>query len=729
MESQNPHPPVPPHGAKPIRRPIVTGHALPVRVKKRWDFLEIFLWLAILGGGGGFAWYRLHPRPAAPVEESAAAQKAPAVPPAPIASEPAPVLAPPPAAATPEPMLAKETAPHDEPARPAPAAPPAATAAAFTQPLVLDENAGKKAENLQRAQAALDAALSTGKWTDYRALLDRALAAELKKSTGFRAAADYDRFLANPLFAKALVQRTTLAHLPSSALAALTADPAHYDFAQWLFATPEAMESLLLSLKPEDDAAQALHVWALLAAEDPEARTKYRELALACALVFDKPFTPDWNGERLQIPASQRYDFYKQHNEKGDLATHIHRLPAADLVWVVCAPVPVSELDWALKKLHLKQKNWGTAYDMVKYDMEKAVTGKMKKPYESYTFAEILDKGGICGDRAYFAANTARAAGIPAVILGGDGKRGAHAWIGYESDEGEWSFTGRMDGYAAGHGSDAQTGKGVSEQEFVRRGDKRESSATALLKAHRFIWLAALHGALKDSAAADIALACALQASPHLPAAWDAKSDLWRAARKDAPVEEWREFVAQFKRAFANDAEQLATAKNLEETYIFPRQDAKLSLQELKHDTKKIEAPRGRDAGKPGDTAFLTESLRREAALLSKAGTPDGIHTLYRRALEEHAGDVAAFKALANDYFNAFGSVPEEQRKAVRQIETQFERRVDTKGGGDFFDVTSANSVRNLLVQMYRQAGDEHHAAMLEKKSGKVDEKAKRNAL
>ena len=728
MDSQTPQPPTPPHGVKPVRRPVAAGRAIPVRVKKRWDFLEILLWLAILGGGGAFAYYRLHPRPVAVAEESADAKKSRAATPAPVAAEPAPALAPEPAATAPVPMLAKETAPRDEPARPA-AATPAPAATTPSPPLVLDETAGKKAENLQRAQAALDTALLSGKWTDYLDLLDRALAAELKKSTGIRAPADYERFLANPLFAKALVQRTTLRHLPSSALAAVTADTAHSAFWQWLFTTPEAMESLLLSLKPEDDAAQALHTWAVLASEDPEARTKYRELALACALVFDKPFTPEWNGERLQIPASQRYDFYKQHNEKGDLATHIHRLPASDLVWVVCAPVPVSELDWALKKMHLKQKNWGTAYDMVKYDMEKAVTGKMKKPYESYTFAEILDKGGICGDRSYFAANTARAAGIPAVILGGDGKRGAHAWIGYESDEGEWSFTGRMDGYSAGHGSDAQTGKGVSEQEFIRRGDKRESSATALLKAHRFIWLAALHGTLKDTVAADTALAFALQASPHLPAAWDAKIALWRSVRKEAPVDEWRGLVAQLKRTFADDAEQLATAKTLEETYIFPRQDAKLSLQELKHDTKKIEQPRGRDAGKPGDSGFLTDSLRREAALLSKAGTPDGIHTLYRRALEEHANDVAVFKALANDYFTAFGSVPDEQRKAVRQIETQFERRVDTKGGGDYFDVTSANSVRNLLITMYRTAGDEHHAAMLEKKSGKVDEKAKRNAL
>ncbi len=713
---------------------------MPVRVKKRWDFLEICLWLAILGGGGAFAYYRLHPRSTLAVEESVSAQKSrPAhattsIPIAPIPSTPVPALPPAPSA-TPvtsgEMMLAKETAPRDEPARVLPRVlptTPPATAAVLTPPLVLDEGAGKKPENVQRVQAVLDSALATGKWHDYLDLLDRSLALELKKSSGFRTPADYDRFLANPYFANALIQRAAVRQLPSEALAALTSDTAHHAFAQWLLTTPEAMVSLLLSLKPEDDAQRVLKVWALLADEDPEARTKYRELALACAVVFDKPFTPQWNGERLEIPAGQRYDYYKQHNEKGDLATRIHRLPASDLVWVVCAPVPVSEMEWALKKMHLRQKNWGSAYDLVKYDMEKAVTGKMKKPYESYTFAEILDKGGICGDRTYFAVNTARAAGIPAVALSGDGQRGPHAWIGYASDEDEWTFTGRMGGYSAGHGSDAQTGKSVSEQEFVRRGDKRESSSAAILKAHRFLWLASLHSSLKDPAAADTALAFALQASPHLPAAWDAKISVWRFTRKDAPVEQWRDLVTDFKRAFAGDAEQLAIAKTLEENYLFNRQDAKLSLQQLKRDTKKIDEPRGRDAGKPGDVGFLTDSLRRQAELLRKAGTPEGIHTLYRRGLEDHAQDVAAFKALATDYFAAFGPAPEDQRKALRQIETQFERRVDT-GSADYFDVTSANSVRNLLVGLYRQAGDERHAAQLEKKSGKVEERAKRNAL
>jgi hypothetical protein len=706
-------------------------------VKKRTDFMEVLIWLAVFGGGGALAYRHFHPAPPQPVAEIAPDEKAPE--PAPVLPRPAtPVPAPSRIAATPapasEPMpAAVASASVESPAKPenvsaAAAVQPKPAPATQTAPLVLDATAGKKTENLQRTDAALADAMLNGKWNDYLDLLDRSLAVELKKSFGFRAPNDYDRFLGNPLFYKALLQRTVLRHLGSEARSAITSGTSYHDFYQWLLNAPEAMESLIVSLEPEDNAREVLHVWAVLAGEDPEARTKYRELALACALVFDKPFTPQWNGETLNIPASQRYDFYKQHNEKGDLATRIHHMPATDLVYVVCAPVPISELDWALKKMRLRQKNWGNAYGMVKYDMEKAVTGKMKKPYESYTFAEILDKGGICGDRAYFATNTARALGIPAVVLGGDGSRGPHAWFGWMSGENEWSFSGRMGGYSAGHGSDAQTGKGVSEQAFVRRGDKRESAPTALLKAHRFLWLADLHGTLNDAPAADNAIAFSLQASSHLAAAWEAKIALWRTARKDAPVEQWRDLVADLKKAFADDAEMLATAKPIEEQFVFARQDAKVSLQQLKHDTKKIEEPRGRNAGKPGDSEFLTESLRRQAKLLRDAGNPEGVHSLYRKALDEHAGDVAVFKSVSGDYFAAFSGAAEDQRKALRQIDSLFERRVDTKSL-DYFDVESQNSVRALLVKWYREVGDEQHAKQLEKKAGKLDEKAKRNAI
>jgi hypothetical protein len=284
-------------------------------------------------------------------------------------------------------------------------------------------------------------------------------------------------------------------------------------------------------MRPEDNAREVLRVWALLAAEDDTVRGKYRELALAVALVFDKPFRPQWNSETLQITSRERFEYYKDKNEKGQLQTHIHRYSASDLVWVVADPVPLSEMDWALKKLHLRQKNWGDGYSMVKYDMEKAVTGQSKEPYDSYTFAEILEKGGICADRAYFATYTGRANGIPAAIITGDGPLGGHDWIRWMPDDDKWAEAGRIGGYAAGTALDPQTGRRISEQEFVRRSDPHEAGAQRTLTAHRFLWLADLHAALNDNEKTDSAIELSLRTSPRLSVAWDAKLAHWRSSR------------------------------------------------------------------------------------------------------------------------------------------------------------------------------------------------------
>src|SRR5690606_34024237 len=132
-------------------------------------------------------------------------------------------------------------------------------------------------------------------------------------------------------------------------------------------------------------------------------------------------------------------------------------------------PVPESELDWALKKMSLRQRNWGAAYTMVAYDMERAVKGT--NSYDAYTFEEILKKGGICGDRAYFACNTARAHGIPAAYISGDGSRGPHAWLRWRDADGVWHEAGRFDGYALGNTTHPQTGRSMSEEIFVWRSE------------------------------------------------------------------------------------------------------------------------------------------------------------------------------------------------------------------------------------------------------------------
>ena len=597
---------------------------------------------------------------------------------------------------------------------------------AFAQPAVLDALAGKNAANLKRADAALDAAFTKGKWTQYGDWLRAGLAVELKKMTDFSQPQSYDRVLKNPVFYDALLRHTMLHRLPADARAYLTEDSGSRPFFTWLLQTPDAAESLLKSLRPEDNAREVLRVWALLAAEDDTVRGKYRELALAVALVFDQPFRPGWNGETLTITPRERFEYYKDKNEKGQLQTHIHRYSAGDLVWVVADPVPLSEMDWALKKVHLRQKDWGDAYGMVKYDVEKAVTGKSKTPYDSYTFAEILEKGGICGDRAYFAAYTARANGIPAAIIGGDGPGGGHAWIRWMPDDDKWAESGRIGGYAAGTTTDPQTGRGLSEMEFVRRSDPHEAGAQRTLTAQRFLWLADLHAALNDSAKTDSTIELALKTSPRLSLAWDAKLAQWRAHHREDPATAWDGVVHELKRRFADDKVMLAEARKLQEEFIFPQQDTKDSIHDLKQDTKKYKDPRTSDASK--DTASLAELVKRQAQLLADAGQFDSLHQLYHRSLQENGGNPAAWKALARDYFALCTGNETEREKSARQIELTYERNVETPTI-DWFAVNSQNSAHAIVADCWKACGNTEKAERIAKEMECRVKKSKREAL
>ena len=199
---------------------------------------------------------------------------------------------------------------------------------------------------------------------------------------------------------------------------------------------------------------------------------KYHSLALACAVVFDKTMTIDHpteaveSGTQVRVDPLERYLWYMQKNEKGKLAAPVHHANARDLVWVVCAPVSTSELDWAISKLSGHRKNWGRNYGEIEYLMERAVNGE--NPYKEYTFAEILKHGGICGDQTYYCVNTARAQGIPAMGLSGETDAGGHAWAGLKIDDREWTTTtGRIGGVSKGEAYNPQTNESITEQEIL----------------------------------------------------------------------------------------------------------------------------------------------------------------------------------------------------------------------------------------------------------------------
>jgi hypothetical protein len=626
-----------------------------------------------------------------------------------------------------------------KPAEPAPVTPPAPSAdeariaALFTGTLNLDERNSQTPAALAQAKAAMEAAVAHGKWADWAGLLRRSLHAAVKNMGASSVTPQALAAMAkNPAFTLAIEQSAFLAMLTPEAGAALVRQPAENEspgktaelqvFVRWLLSNPEALRSWLLTVRPADDAAKALEQWANLAATDPQAKEKYRNLALACALVFEKPMKFKWNGsQELTVTGADRYAYYTTHAAKGDLALNPDKLTARDLVWTVAAPVPDSELEWALKKVKLRQKTWGSAYEAIVYDMERAVKDTNK--YDEYTFAEIQKKGGICGDRSYFTAYTARAAGIPATVLSGDGSRGPHAWITWLSEDNQWSFAGRYGGYPLGNTRNPQTGTRESEQEFIRRTD-RNASDEGLLKGLRAVWLAQ---AVEADGAVDLAAMIFEGASVlgnNVPAMWQAKLAFWSKHRGEAPLDQWRAFLDLFKRAMKDDPNILAEARTAEEKFVFPRQDAKLAMKELKKDVRKLDQADEKSVVDQADQ--IAKVIKQQAAVLQKSGL-DGVRSLYDKSYREHGRNPAVFKKLANDCWSFVKSDAEVAKKAARDMESSFRRYIDS--GGDYFDVTSQMSVLKLISGCYAEIGEEKKAESLAKDVEKANAKATRNAL
>jgi hypothetical protein len=360
----------------------------------------------------------------------------------------------------------------------------------------------------------------------------------------------------------------------------------------------------------------------------------------------------------------------------------------------------------------------------VPYDMQKAVTGKMKEPYDYYTFAEILKKGGICGDRSYFAANTARCAGIPAVALSGDGPRGPHAWIAWLADDDKWQFSGRFDGYPAGTVGDPRNGERMSEQIFTRLSDRHAPSPLARLKARRFVWLHDLHATLGDAENAANALRLAMQASPHQAELWERKIEAMRRQAPPAEPAAWKTFLDALRREFRDDTDMLAQARDAEDKYVLALASTETVKNELRGDIRDL----GKLKGLTSREEILT-AHRRYADVFAKTDDFTSIRRIYRDALDDYGREAAKFKSLAKDYWNYLKAASETARLAAcRDIEAAYERHVETRSG-DYFDVQSQNSAAQVVADCWREAGQAAKSARIERDIEKRGGRATRDAL
>ena len=645
--------------------------------------------------------------------------------------------------------------PQDTPAPPAadasiPQPPPVATKEESAYPpatesdrlageglLVMVGPESQRASAVRRDQELLGRTIEGKAWNAYRGLLARSVNAGIAKLPPGQGLNRFDPLWNEPVLYQGILRWRTLGCFSQSEIVALVCDRYTGETLEWLLRDNKAMEELLATIHPKDDGGRVLKFLMDARAVHLEDYQKYFPLAVACAVVFDNPMSiPHLIGSKEYGPESvvdpvQRYRWYVGKNEKGKLAAPVHHSSARDLVWVVCAPVTTSELEWSIDKMHLRRKTWGDAYGMIKYLMERAVEGL--DPYEEYSFAEILKEGGICGDQAYFCVNTARAQGIPAMTIGGETDLGGHAWAGIKIDAGAWTTgVGRVGGAAKGQAENPQTGGSVSEQEIQSWNDRLQQSPLVTLSVRRHLWLADFYSATENADDNAAAILLANRIGHSFTETWRALYSLLERQTRltgDPAVpenlDEWKSFAKDMRREFKDNPRMAELAADAEVEFIFPYGSQGDAKRTLLRERRRIE----RDSGEQKD--LIATSLKREAEVISKKGGPDGkrdIMQLYDRALRDYGGSVTGFKMMAEDYFGYFKGDPELARKAARDIELAFKRVVET-GAKDWFRAETELGIYRQICGYYRVAGDPERAEMLEKRGDVLLRRAKRSAL
>ncbi|MEK7952946.1 hypothetical protein [Luteolibacter soli] len=592
-----------------------------------------------------------------------------------------------------------------------------------------------KTDQVARAKSLLDETKRLGTWSDYREFLQRSLSESQMKIGKIDPAKLRDRFDAlwkEPVFYQVFLRWQVLGIFTTSDITTPTYGP---DLFAWLMTNDTAMEEVLLTVKPEDETSKVASIVADAWGADREKAEKYFNLALACGVVFDKgEITSQLKDEENSSGVIQpipRYSWYVEKSEKGKLVTSINKISARDLVWVVCAPVPERELEWAVTKMHLSRKSWGNAYGMIEYLMERAVKGI--NPYEEYSFSEILKEGGICGDQTYFSVNTARALGIPAIGLAGETDLGGHAWAAIKTKDDEWdTHIGRIGGAANGAGGNPQVGGSISEQEIWLWNDKAQQSRLQTLNVFRYMWLGKLLENLYEPTSSEAAVRVANHLGKAFSETWLGLYAVLEKKTKEAKdpgapdvLEAWDEFVDSMRREFRENPRMAQLASKAESEYLFPYAKENDARRMLSRERRRIE----REAGEQKD--LVADSLKREADLIHKnnsAGAAKEISELYDKSLRQYGGSITGFKRMAEDYFSFCKDDPETARKAARDIELAFMRVVET-GSKDWFRANTETGIYKMICGYYRTAGDEAKAVKLEKRYERLLRDAERGAL
>jgi len=590
----------------------------------------------------------------------------------------------------------------------------------------------EKARDLELLKQAVE----SGEWENYREILFQSIEAELPEISLGENTQRYNAIWKEAPYYKAVLRWNVLGEFSESVLSTTQSTPNRAAFVSWLMVNDSAMEELLLTISKHDDKSAVFRflsgVWEKYE-DTPNLAAKYFNLALACAVVFDKKL-PYKNSDTFNtdVDGLSRFLWYVEKNEGGLTEVNIDRSSARDLTFVVCSPVSEEELEWALKKFRsLSRKSFGNTYQEIDYLMERAVEGL--NPYEEYTLPEILKEGGICGDQSYFCVNSARAAGIPALTLAGETNLGGHAWAAVKTKKDAWSTKiGRIGGVSIGVGNDPQSGEKINEQAIWLWSTREHQSRENVVKVNRLLWLSdAINNAeLNDEKYGMIKVAHLI--GKQFPAVWKrmyklklSDDDYTKDPSGLQTVKLWSAFVKELKYEFKKNPRMATLAQEIEDKHIFPYADLNDVRRGMARDRRRTD----RDSKEQAD--LVTASLRRESKLLLARDKDKAIleiGQLYDRALRDFGGSVSGFRTMAKDYFEMMKGEPKSAKKAVGDIENAYKRVVET-GTKAWFRAKAEIGLHRVICEMYREIGEEKRAANMEARLDRMMKRAKRGAL
>jgi hypothetical protein len=572
--------------------------------------------------------------------------------------------------------------------------------------------------------------LKDGKWEDHLVRLQQGLLPALAATSSTDGVERHNRLWESRAFALGMTQALFIRRVGAENLrTAAQGGEGQPALLAELVGRADLLEKFALTLKPEDDASEALRVWARLAADDtPAQRGRYDNLQIACALVFDKPLR--WSrfdgGEACTADALERYRYYKNAAEAGRLVGDVRKTPPGDLIWVVGATATEEEMSWALTNPKLRSlSEWAPSYGLIRYRMDYVTQEKTKlaKPTEG-TLKEIFELGGICMHQAHFAANTARAYGIPAAYVTGDGNRGGHAWFAYQRKDKEWNMnTGRYnDGYACGETTDPQTGRRIGEFEVQILGDPQRR-AERFVKSQRLQLAAQIFGDGGDLESQHESLRLAVLAANRCLEAWRAYAACLEALGPKVKTDEWKLFVLEMRRAFDDWPDMRELADDMEAKHLFPTmtQDEIFLSCKRAYDRLMSEKKRRGDYDRTRYD-LVQKAVERESAVLmtDRAKHAEKLANMHRRALEDNADHLPTFRALLEGYYQAVKGDARMEAAFLSEIERVYKRKLGGSAGADVFRLKAVAGLLDLIQGYFDKCDDKDRARRLRLESEKI---------